>query len=184
MTKVDAINSNAYSPYSVFGSLAAYTAVGAGLGLGARYVLPIDVKKEISDTDRKYIMAVRREAKNEKKFPIQEIRNLEQKTPAQDVFLKWVDGQTATKNAEGKKINLQDPIKLMKKLIKEGNLDVNGQKELGNIISQVNSKSNKLAKQYIDFRAMKLAKRPAAAYITMGAVVGFIGGLINKVITG
>ena len=184
MTKVDAINSNAHSPYSVFGSLAAYTAVGAGLGLGARYVLPIDVKKEINDTDRRYINAVRREAKAEKKLPIQEIRNLEQRTPAQDVFLKWVDGQAATKNAEGKRINLQDPMKLMKKLIKESNLDENGKNELRNIISQVNSKSAKLAKQYVDFRSMKLAKRPVAAYLTMGAVVGFIGGIINKVITG
>ena len=183
MTKVDAINSNAYSPYSVFGSLAAYTAVGAGLGLGARYVLPIDVKKEISDTDRKYIMAVRRVAKNEKKVPIQEIRNLEQKTPAQDVFLKWVDGQAATTNQATKK-DLKEQMRSMIKLIKENNLDESGKNELRNIISQVNSKSNKLAKQYIDFRAMKLAKRPAAAYITMGAVVGFIGGLINKVITG
>ncbi len=183
MTKVDAINSNAYSPYSVFGSLAAYTAVGAGLGLGARYVLPIDVKKEISDTDRKYIMAVRREAKNEKKVPIQAIRNLEPRTPAQDVFLKWVDGQAATTNQATKK-DLKEQMRSMIKLIKENNLDESGKNELRNIISQVNSESNKLAKQYIDFRAMKLAKRPAAAYITMGAVIGFIGGLINKVITG
>jgi len=183
MTKVDAINSNAYSPYSVFGSLAAYTAVGAGLGLGARYVLPIDVKKEISDSDKRYINAVRREAKNEKKVPIQEIRNLEQRTPAQDVFLKWVDGQTATTNQATKK-DLKEQMRSMIKLIKENNLDESGKNELRNIISQVNSESNKLAKQYIDFRAMKLAKRPAAAYITMGAVIGFIGGLINKVITG
>ena len=185
MAKVEAINTKQSSPYSVFGSLGKGIVGGGILGYAAKHVLPID-KKEWSDADRIYVSVIREQSKKTKGIPIEAIRSLEEKTPAQDVFLKWVDGRAAMKNAEGKAVNLQDPMKLMEKCIKEGHLDENGKNELRNIISQVNTEARNIAKRHIKthIRDIKMDKRPAMAYITMGAVVGFFAGLVNKIITG
>lgn len=184
MAKVEAINTKQSSPYSVFGSLGKGIVGGGILGYAAKHILPID-KKEWSETDKMYVSEIRKQSKRAKGLPIEAIRSLEEKTPAQDVFLKWVDGQAAIKNA-GKDVDIKTPMQLMEKLIKEGHLDENGKNELKNIISQVNAEAKNLAKRHVrtHIKAVKMDKRPAMAYITMGAVVGFFAGLVNKIITG
>jgi len=200
MTKVNAIKTNENSPYSVFNSLAKGTAMGAVAGYAAKIWLPVD-SKEITAEDRIHFDVIREQAKRGKAIPIQAIRNLEEKTPAQDVFLKMVDNQAKQENAEKsvfksiynyikktdkfEKSEIKFDISEMRKIIREANLDDKGKEELRNIIAQVNKKSAEIAKRHINAqkKAIKMS-RPSIAYITMGAVAGFFGGLIHKIISG
>ena len=205
MAKVNAINSNNQNPYSIFGSLAKGTAGGAMLGLVAKYALPLDAK-ELSETDRLYIDIIREQSKRAKSIPIEAIRNLEEKTPAQDVFLKMIDAQTNSEKSyenayrrfsqlangvEGykkgnKTIDIREMTKEMRKIIKESHLDVKGKEELKNIISQVNKTASDLSKRHVKthVKAIKMDKRPAIAYMTIGGVVGFISTLAHKFFAG
>lgn len=198
MTKVESINAQTQNPYSVFGSITKGIVGGAITGYAAKYVLPLNEAE--MDAEYKIITAAIRERSKELKgLPIEAIRNLEKRTPAQDVFLKMVDSE-AKRNNGGIIYNVLNTIGKnetsgtskfnrgfnMKKFIKNSGLDEQGIKELKNIISQVNEKATKSYQSYIEaFNAsVKKAKRPAIAFMTAGAVVGFFAGLAHKVIVG
>ena len=200
MTKVESTNAQTQNPYSVFGSITKGIVGGGITGYAAKYMLPLSEAE--MDAEYKIITeAIRERSKELKGLPIEAIRNLEQKTPAQDVFIKMVDAQ-AQKNdggiirtalnainigsKESSKASTFDRGLRMKSFIEASGLDAQGIKELKNIIAQVNEKATKSCKNYIDsFNAsVKKAKRPAVAFITAGAVVGFFAGLAHKVIAG
>ena len=176
MTRVDSINSTRVeSPYSVFGSISKGIAGGALLGYASKYMLPLSE----AEKDKEYKLVVnhiKERAKELKGLPIEAIRNLEEKTPAQDVFLKIVDAE-----AEGGK-----KAGIMRKIVADAKLDADGVKELKNIIAQVNEKARN-SKKYLTKSynaAVKEMKRPTIAFVTAGAVVGFFAGLAHKVIAG
>ncbi len=196
MTRVDSINSTRVeSPYSVFGSISKGIAGGALLGYAAKYMLPLSE----AEKDKEYnlvINHIKERAKELKGLPIDAIRNLEEKTPAQDVFLKMVDAEngiereiTDIKNGETKKIKLtkkMDRASKMRELLSKANLDEEGRKELKNIIAQVNEKAINSRKYFIKSynAAVKEMKRPTIAFVTAGAVAGFFAGLAHKIIAG
>ena len=179
MAKVDAVNNYKNSPYSVFGAIAQGTIIGGGLGYAAKYLLPVDAK-ELTGYDKAVQKTIVEQSRKAKELPIEAIRNLENKTPAQDVFLKWVEKQPTIRQ------DSKSPFGSLRNLIKENNLDASGKEELRNIIAQVNKKANDIAKLHIKahMKAIKMERRSAMAYILVGSVAGFFAGLAKKVITG
>lgn len=180
MTKVETINNaqQSKSPYSVFGSISKGIIGGSVLGYAAKYKLPlIDAEK-----DAEYgmiINKIRKGTKELKGVPIEAVRNLEKRTPAQDVFLQVVDAAAENSKAGRKAVS-------MRNIIKNSGLDSDGVKELKNIIAQVNEKSANAYKNYVHYfeASIKRAKRPTVGFTLAGAVVGFFAGLAHKIITG
>ncbi len=202
MARVESLNTNVYSPYSVFNSMGKGVVIGGVAGYAAKYMLPLSEAEK--DNEYKIVTEeIKRQAGRSKGIPIEAIRNLETKTPAQDVFLKMVDAgldasladeKAALNGIEGaaKGKTLKDNIASIKrslkmnKIIKEANLDADGLKELKNIIAQVNEKARVNTEHFLKSydSATKAMKRPTIAFVTMGAVAGFFGGLIHNVIKG
>ena len=180
MARVESISTQDRNPYSVFGSISKGVATGAVLGYVAKNALPLQ-NSEKNEAYYQGLARVKEDAKLTKGIVINEIRNLENRTPAQDVFLKVVDSEKA---AASNITNEQKALN-MNKIIKAAGLDENGMKELRNIIAQVNEKAKVSAKFYIKGynSAVKNMKRPTIAFLTMGAVAGFFGGLIHNVLT-
>lgn len=181
MARVESISTQDRNPYSVFGSISKGVVGGAVLGYVAKNALPLQ-NSEKNGAYYQGLARVKEDAKLTKGIVIDEIRNLENKTPAQDVFLKAVDAEKAA----GADANATKRAFSMHKLIKEAGLDENGIKELRSIIAQVNEKAKVSARYYIKGynSAVKNMKRPTIAFVTMGAVAGFFGGLIHNVLSG
>ena len=180
MARVESISTQDRNPYSVFGSISKGVATGAVLGYVAKNAIPLQ-NSEKNEAYYQGLARVKEDAKLTKGIVIDEIRNLENRTPAQDVFLKAVDAEKAA----GKEVSATERALSMHKLIKEAGLDEKGMKELKNIIAQVNEKAKVSAQCYIKGynSAVKNMKRPTIAFLTMGAVAGFFGGLIHNVLT-
>ena len=72
----------------------------------------------------------------------------------------------------------------MRNVIKKAGLNIKDMKELENIIAQVNEKAITSTRRYIKAynAAYKSMCRPGIAYITVGAVAGFFGGLVLKIL--
>ncbi len=202
-TKVDAINTSEKNPLSVFGSISKGVTAGAITGYAAKYFLPLN-SAEMDDEYKKIVAVIREQSNRAKGTTIEAIRNIEKKTPAQDVFLKMVDSDVPSPDsnkdgilnrifgkqkgsAAGKKAELANNARAikMRNIIKKANLGPEDMKELKNIIAQVNEKAVKTYSQFYNaFNAsVKRIKRPAIAYTISGAVVGFFAGLAHKVIT-
>ena len=199
MTRVNSINTQQENPTSVFGSISKGIVGGAITGYAAKYMLPLN-SSEMDDEYKAIISEIRVQSNKTKGLPIEAIRNLEQRTPAQDVFMKMIDSEASANNNGGlvrnviKKITNQTIDNSaeqkravnMRKIIKNANLGENDMKELRNIIAQVNDKARSSCKRYISAynSTVKSMKRPSIAFVTMGAVAGFFAGLVHKVITG
>lgn len=173
-------NTRSHNPYSVFGSISRGIVGGAITGYAAKYMLPLNA----NEMDEEYKMiknAIRERSKYLKSIPIEAIRNMEQRTPAQDVFLKVVDAGKGTKTEGANGIVVK-----MRKIIQSANLNEEGMKELKNLIAQVNEKASKSYIKYLDaFNAsVKRTKRPAIGFMAAGSVAGFFGGLAYKVLSG
>ncbi|MEE3349021.1 MAG: hypothetical protein VZR09_03185 [Candidatus Gastranaerophilaceae bacterium] len=180
MARVESISTQDRNPYSVFGSISKGVVTGAVLGYVAKNALPLQ-NSEKNEAYYQGLARVKEDAKLTKGIVIDEIRNLDSRTPAQDVFIKAVDAEKAA----GADTNAAKRAFSMHKLIKEAGLDENGMKELRNIIAQVNEKAKTSTKYYVKGynSAVKNMKRPTIAFLTMGAVAGFFGGLIHNVLT-
>jgi len=176
MSRVESINNaRVESPYSVFGSISKGIAGGALLGYASKYMLPLSS----AEMDKEYYHVksqIRESAKDLKGLPIDAIRALEERTPAQDAFIKMVDSEP------DRVLKIAD----LRKVIKESKLNQEGVKELKNIIAQVNEKSRNSTKHFMRSynAAVKEMKRPTIAFVTVGAVIGFFAGLAHKVIAG
>lgn len=206
MARVESLNTNVYSPYSVFNSMGKGVVIGGVAGYAAKYMLPLSEAEK--DNEYKIVTNdIKRQAGRSKGIPIEAIRNLETRTPAQDVFLKMVDagvdtyladekatlegladsakGKSGTKTLKDNIASIRRSLK-MNRIIKEANLDADGIKELKNIIAQVNEKARVNTEYFLKSydSATKAMKRPTIAFVTMGAVAGFFGGLIHNVING
>ena len=181
MARVNSIsNAQTESPYSVFGSISRGVAGGAVLGYASKYMLPLteqEMDKNLKDFTRYNLL----QTKQAKGIAIEEIRNIENKTPAQDAFIKMIDAKEPVVQRfsdSGK------PVWKFKSLseTKLGEKDMN---ELKNLVLQVNEVARKYRKAYIKGQntAIKELKRPTIAFVTVGAVLGFFAGLAHKIIS-
>ena len=194
MARVDSIDNT--SPYSVFGAISKGIVGGGIIGYAAKTMLPL----QESEKNKEYwasVAEIKNQSKKVKGIVIDEIRRMENKSPAQDVFLKVVDAQNEKPSMTrrfgdfirglfGKKPKAQEVVhaKTMRQIIRKAGLDMKDTKELQNIIAQVNEKAKISAKRYLRAydAAYKSMRRPGIAYITVGAVAGFFGGLAYKIL--
>lgn len=206
MEKVTSINAQDKNPLSTFGSLSRGVVGGAVTGYAAKYFLPLN-KSEMNEEFYEHMARIRQLANETKGSTIREIRGIEKKTLAQDVFLKMVDESNPnlkSQNGNGLKkmiINafadmpeageagsnskVAKNVNKMRNIIKNANLSDDDMKELKNIIAQVNNKAQRSYKQFTNaYKAsVKRVKRPAIAYAIGGSIAGFFAGLAHKVIT-
>ena len=247
MSRVDSIGTGTCSncnnhPLSAFGTISRCVAGGVVTGYAAKYLLPLTDAEKGANYD-KYILAMRENAHRTKGIVIDEIRAKENKTPAQDLFIKMVDrnpesakpfslldmisrngkfskedmaeykallSRMSEPNADKdaivkgireleKKTPAQELFlksvdagavtgkhaREMRKFLRESNLNEEGKKEFLNIIEQVNNKARQSFKEFVSMynSGLKRVKRPALTYMTTGAALGLIVGVISKAFT-
>ena len=130
---------------------------------------------------------IKRETGNIKGVIIDKIRNLPDKTPAQDVFIKMVDadaGNIPEKviNVSGKEVQPDASMfKSAKKLKLIKNLSPEDKMELHNIISTVNDYAAKMLKRHITAYEVGVTKRIRPAFVGLGAFVGFAAAVAYNV---
>ncbi len=197
--RVESISTKEQSPYSVFGSISKGVAGGAITGYAVKYFLPLN-KSEMGDEYGVISNTIREKSNMTKGTIIDSIRSIENKTPAQDVFLKMIDSTALQKpetpasyakpgkggiSAAGESSIIDGRVTRMRKVIKDAKLGTEGMEELRNIIAQVNEKAVITYKQLLSaYRgSIKRLKRPTAAYVTAGAAAGFFAGLAHKVVS-
>lgn len=161
---------------SPFGMIAKGTVGGGIIGYAAKHMLPLS---EIEmDAEFKGAMAtIREQSSKAKASAIDTIRNIKDKTLAQDTFIKMIDTEvTATSNP-----NMAKALK-MKKIIDNAKLNKGDMLELKGIIASVNKKAGEAYKFYskILVNGMK-SKRVTPIYVAAGAVAGFFTGLAQSV---
>ena len=115
------------------------------------------------------------EPKADKDAIVKSIRELDKKSPAQELFLKVVDAEALTKKHASE----------MRKFLRESNLNEEGKKEFLNIIEQVNNKARQSFKEFVSMynSGLKRVKRPALTFMSTGAALGLIVGVISKAFT-
>lgn len=129
----------------------------------------------LSDNDRLEYQELLKQIKTadaDKSTVIKNIRNSEKKTTAQELFLKLVDADTEIK----KRANS------MRKFLHENNLTEEAKKEFLDLVEQVNNKGKQSFKEFVSMynSGLKRIKRPAMTFMTAGAAVGLIAGVLDK----
>ena len=183
MARVNSISTQDRNPYSVFGSISKGVVGGAVLGYAAKNMIPL----QNSEKNKAYYIGlakVKEDAKLTKGQVIDEIRALENKTPAQDAFIKMVDKHLASAEDAAEAGADKPAMKFMK--FRGLGLSEKDMAEFKNIVAQVNEKAQNSTKYYVKGynSAVKNMKRPTIAFVTLGAVAGFFGGLIHNVLSG
>ena len=197
MTRVNSVGTENNSPYAIFDSITKGVLIGGTAGYAAKTLLPL----QNSEKNKEYytsIETIKDQAKRTKGLVIDEIRMSECKTTAQDVFIKMIDESNKKPSRLRVFSNLAAKIwpkkfgktetarkaSKMRNIIKKAHLDMKDKKELQNIIAQVNERAKVSCRHYINAynSAYKNMKRPTIAYVTLGAVAGFLGGFLNKLI--
>ncbi len=164
---------------SPFGLIARGSIGGAVAGYAAKHMLPLSESE--MDSEFKGAMAIIREQSNKAKASaIETIRNIKDKSLAQDTFIKMVDAQKAA-GANANVNNMKTAFN-MRKIIKDANLKQGDMIELKGIIASVNERAVDMFKRCAKgFKSAVKDKRVTPAYVAGGAVLGFFVGLGQSV---
>jgi len=184
MAKVNAVHNN---DSSMLSNVVKGASVGAVAGYVSKYMLPVTSTEK---ADKKYQAAlniIKHETNNMKGIVIDEIRNLPNKTLAQDTFIKMVDADV--KDIPDKIVNLQGvetkpdasmfkagkKLSLIKKLSPEDRL------EFRNIVSGVNDYAAKMFKRHLTAYQVGVTKRIRPGFVGLGAFLGFAAAVAYNV---
>ena len=163
MAKVSAVHQN---DNSMLSNVVKGVAVGAGAGYISKYMLPVQPGEKSTKEYQKAMEIIKRETGNIKGVMIERIKNLPNKTLAQDTFLKVV---------ETPKGAINDKMRIINKLKPDDKL------ELRNIISTVNDYASKMLKHHITAYEVGVTKRIRPAFVGLGAFLGFVGAVAYNV---
>lgn len=154
-----------------FGTIAKGAIGGGVLGYVAKQTLPLTESE--MDAEFKAAMAIVREQSNKAKASaIETIRNIKDKTPAQDTFIKMIDTEVPASKNRG-----MARVFSMKRIIGEAKLDNSNMLELEGLIANVNKTAGKTYKRYAKGVANAVkSKRITPIYVAAGAVAGFFAG--------
>lgn len=166
MAKVETVNRDS----SMLGNVVRGVALGGVTGYVSKYVLPVQKSEKESKTYQKAMQIIRRESKNLKGNAIERIRNLPDKTPAQDTFIKMVDSA-----ADEIKNPVANKLRIMRQLKPEDKL------ELKNIISSVNNYATRMYKQHVTAYEVGVTKRIRPGFVGLGSVLGFAAAVAYNV---
>ena len=162
-----------------FGDIAKGIIGGGVLGYIAKNKLPLS-PAEMDDEFKGAMTIIREQSNKAKAGAINTIRNIKNKSLAQDTFIKVVD---AGKNAgiETGLDNIHTALK-MRRIIQDANLNKNDIIELKGIIATVNEKAIDMYKRGVKaFTGAVKDKRITEMFVIGGAALGFFGGLAYNI---
>lgn len=166
---INAIETQSTNTYP-FGTITKGIIIGGAAGYVAKKGLPLN-ENEMDSEFKNTLAIIRERTRRTKADDIATIRNIKDKTPAQDTFIKMVDAA-----------NNNEKIGSMIKVIKDAKLNSNDKTELNGIIASVNKRSADMFKCYKKCISNAVKdKRVTPLYVASGAVLGFFGGLGHSV---
>ncbi|MBP3924426.1 hypothetical protein J6E39_04210 [bacterium] len=147
------------------------SSIGAGLGYLAKYTVPVHADEK--DARYHQVMKITRvESAKIKADAIEDIRNVKNKSLAQDTFIKMIDNK--------EKITSENINKKIKKLGGENSVDAI---EFKNIISGINESAADLTRRCKRIYSGIIKKsRPASPFIAAGALSGLFIGIAHNVL--
>ena len=140
-------------------------AIGSVTGYMSKYMLPVTKGEKSAKTYQTAMKIIKRETNALKGNVIEQIRNLPDKTPAQDAFIKMVD-------AKGDAL---DKLRAIKGLSSENRLEVR------NIVSSVNDYAKKMFQKHVTAYEVGVTKRIRPGFVGLGAFTGFIAAVAYNV---
>lgn len=153
------------------------TAAGCIAGYAAKYMLPL-TDEEMDSEYRETIKLIRKHTNKTKGRYLEEIRNIPNKTLAQDTFVKMMDA------ADGKDLNTVQKAVSMNKVMKSAALGESDLAQLKFMMKNINHKAKVLTNKYISaYEGVIKKSRPLAWLLVPGAIVGFTTGLAKNIIT-
>lgn len=152
------------------------TAVGCLAGYAAKYMLPL-TDEEMDNEYKETVKLIRTHTNKTKSKYLDEIRNIPNKTLAQDTFVKMLD---VTKE-EG--LNSTQKAFKMKNIVKKAKLSESDSAQLSFMLKNINSKAKALTGRYIKaYEGVLKQNRPLSWLLVLGAVIGFSVGLAKNII--
>lgn len=159
---------------SPFGTIAKGSVGGGIIGYAAKHMLPLS-ENEMGEDFKGVVAVIREQSNKAKASAIETIRNIKDKTLAQDTFIKMVDSESTNSAIKDAKIAKAFS---MRKVAKDANLAAGDMIELRGIIAGVNKKAGNMYKQCIKgYESAVKNRRVTPIYIAAGAVLGFFTGL-------
>ncbi len=166
---VRAIQSN--SDNGMLSTVAITSATGAGVGYLSKYMLPIQ-EQEKDANYRKILKIARVESAKIKADEIDAIRNVKNKSLAQDTFIKMIDNK--------EKINITNINAKIKSLGGQKSVDAI---EFKNIISHVNESAATMSRHCISaYEGVVKRLRPTTPFVVAGALTGMFAGIAHNVL--
>lgn len=170
--KTHSIQSNENS----FPTIIKASAAGGIAGYAAKYMLPL-TSDEMDDEFKGAIEIIRKESKKAKAKSIETLRNIPDKTLAQDTFIKMID----VKNEEG--LSKIGRAFKMKKVFEEAKLTDSDKIQLKSIMSNVNEKAASMFKRCSSAYEGAVKKtRQTGAFVAAGIAAGFLAGLAHNIL--
>ena len=185
MATVNAVHQN---DNSMLSNVIKGVTVGGVTGYVSKYLLPVTEPEKETKEYQTAMNIIKKETSNVKGVVIEKIRNLPNKTLAQDTFIKMVDAQAAPMpdkvlNMKGVEVppdksmfSAASKIKLMKNLSPEDKL------ELRNIVASVNDFASKMYKRYVTAYEVGVTKRIRPGFVGLGAFLGFTAAVAYNVL--
>lgn len=150
----------------VFSSVLKATVTGGATGYIAKQVIPLTTE-ELKDIPYRAIVNAARKDTN--KNMVAKLKGLDERNLAHDTFIKMIDEK-----------NFKNVDKIAESLAQSTEKNAAEiAKEFKGIVKTVNEQSRKVAKNITgSFHQMIKCKRPTAAFVVPGAIVGFVSGAI------
>lgn len=159
-----------------FPTIVKTTATGCLAGYAAKYLLPLtddEMDKEYHET----VKLIRTHTNKTKSKYLEEIRNIPNKTLAQDTFVKMIDVSKETELS-----SFQRAAK-MNKIRKEAQLGESDTAQLKFMMKNVNTKAKLLTEKYIGAYEGVLKKNRSLGWLLVPAgIVGFTVGLAKNIL--
>lgn len=172
--KTNAIQTNEQK--GSFSTILKATTIGGLMGYASKYMLPL-VDEEMDDEYRQTIKRIRIHTNDTKNRYLEEIRQIPNKTPAQDTFVKMLDV-----SKEKNLTTTQKSLK-MRDVIKAAKLNDTESAQLNFMLRNINNKAKVLTNKYIKaYEGVIKQKRSLAWLVIPGAIIGFSAGLIKNII--
>lgn len=173
--KTQAIQNN--DQKRAFPTILKTTAAGCAVGYAAKYLLPL-TEEEMDSEYRETIKIIRTHTNKTKGRYLDEIRNIPNKTLAQDTFVKMMDA------ADSKDLNIFQKGVKMNKVLRGASLGESDLAQLKFMMKNINHKAKALTHKYISaYEGVIKKSRPLAWLLVPGAIVGFTTGLAKNIIT-
>lgn len=162
--------------HPVFPTILATTTAGAATGLIAKHMLPL-TNEEMDEEYKETVRLIRTHTNKTKAKYLDEIRNIPNKTLAQDTFVKMIDV-----TQDEKKSGLEKAFQ-MKKVLENAKLSESDNAQLRFMMKNINERAKDVTHKYVNaYEKVVKSNRPLAWLMVPGALVGFTIGLTRNIL--